>query len=115
MEIILLIIGIGVIFIPLIFAISLLRDGTPITGVIGQSMLVALMIGGLLQALVGVDPHIGISLMVLPGYVGANFILLMIILALRAIGEHSGETDEQPRERSEYEKLLFRFEDQKGL
>ncbi len=117
MEIIIFLIGLGIIFLPLVFAGSLLRDETPMRTVIGQTMFLSLMVGGMLQAAVGVNPHVGVSLLVLTVYVGANFIFLMFALGLRAIGNARGMDVEQPAdqpiERDEYEQLLFRYEDER--
>ena len=111
MELILLILAVGIIFLPLLFAGSLIKNDTPSTGVIGQTMFLAMILGGLFQAIVGEHPHNGASLLLFPVYVGANFLILMMILGLRAMGEPTGEQEAPRTERNEYEELLFRFDE----
>ncbi|MGB0911495.1 MAG: hypothetical protein ACPGYT_14125 [Nitrospirales bacterium] len=112
MELMLLILAVVIIFLPLLVAGSLIKNDTPSSGVIGQTMLLAMVLGGLFQAISGGHPHIGVSLLLFPVYVGANFVVLMIILGLRAMGEPTGEAVAPRTERNEYEKLLFRFDEQ---
>ncbi len=94
MELLWFIGGLLIVFLPLLCGATLIKQGAELGQAFGVSMMVSLVLGCILQfGIFGVDAHIGVSALILPLYVGLNFLAMLLL-----VGITGRSTEEDPQE-----------------
>lgn len=91
--------GLLIVFLPLLCGASFLNKGAESGQAFGVGMMVAIVFGFILQfGIFGVDAHIGASALILPLYVGLNFLALLMVVGLGGNSKGLGPREDQAKD-----------------